>query len=249
MLAARARSRRARRRRCARPSSPARSACCAVGGLGCPGPRRVGDRGRVADRPHVREALDLAVAVGPDAPAVVERQPEPRDDRVRLDAGRPGHRPRRDDLAGRRARPMPSETRSIVVDVQDLDAAPAQLAGRGLGEVGARSPASRGRAPRRARSAARAAASAGRGRRGRRRSPAARRCPRGPRSRRRRRRRSAARVRVSSSSTDSAVSSVWIRRLRSAIASESVLKPTACSASPGIGSVREIEPSATISWS
>ena len=40
-----------------------------------------------------------------------------------------------------------------------------------------------------------------------------------------------------------------ITRLRSAIASDSVLKPSACSASPGIGSVREVDPSATISWS
>jgi hypothetical protein len=31
--------------------------------------------------------------------------------------------------------------------------------------------------------------------------------------------------------------------------SDSVLKPSACSARPGIGSVREVEPSATTSWS
>ena len=38
-------------------------------------------------------------------------------------------------------------------------------------------------------------------------------------------------------------------RLRSAVASDSDLKPIACSARPGIGSVRETDPSATISWS
>ena len=38
------------------------------------------------------------------------------------------------------------------------------------------------------------------------------------------------------------VSSVRTSRLRSAIASDSVLKPSACSASPGIGSVREVDP-------
>jgi hypothetical protein len=38
-------------------------------------------------------------------------------------------------------------------------------------------------------------------------------------------------------------------RLRIAIASESVLKPMSCSASPEIGSTRETEPRPMISWS
>jgi hypothetical protein len=54
---------------------------------------------------------------------------------------------------------------------------------------------------------------------------------------------------VSASWSVSAISSSETTRLRSAIASDSVLKPIACSTSPGIGSVREVEPSATISWS
>jgi hypothetical protein len=33
------------------------------------------------------------------------------------------------------------------------------------------------------------------------------------------------------------------------IASDSVLRPIACSRSPGTGSVREVDPSATMSWS
>jgi hypothetical protein len=55
--------------------------------------------------------------------------------------------------------------------------------------------------------------------------------------------------RAASSSSTSACSSEKISRLRSAIASDSVLKPSACSASPGIGRVRDVEPSDTISWS
>ncbi len=51
------------------------------------------------------------------------------------------------------------------------------------------------------------------------------------------------------SSTDSAMSRQLSTWLRSAVASDSDLKPIACSASPGIGSVRDTEPSATTSWS
>jgi hypothetical protein len=44
-----------------------------------------------------------------------------------------------------------------------------------------------------------------------------------------------------SSLSISACSSDWTSRLRSEIASDSVLKPSACSARPGIGSVRDVE--------
>ena len=56
-------------------------------------------------------------------------------------------------------------------------------------------------------------------------------------------------MRAFGSSSVSAASSERTTRLRSAIASGSVLNPTACSTSPGIGSVRDTEPSATTRWS
>ena len=57
------------------------------------------------------------------------------------------------------------------------------------------------------------------------------------------------RARRTGSSSDSAMSRQLSTWLRSAVASESDFRPIACSASPGIGSVRETEPRATISWS
>ncbi len=56
-------------------------------------------------------------------------------------------------------------------------------------------------------------------------------------------------ARVAGSSSDSAMSMQLSTWLRSAVASDSDFKPIACSASPGIGSVRETDPSATTSWS
>ena len=56
-------------------------------------------------------------------------------------------------------------------------------------------------------------------------------------------------ARVAGSSSDSAMSRQLSTWLRSAVASDSDLKPIACSARPGIGSVRETDPSATTSWS
>ena len=82
-----------------------------------------------------------------------------------------------------------------------------------------------------------------------RRSPAARPAPRRRRSRRRRTRTPGTPRAGAGSSSDSAMSRQLSTWLRSAVASDSDFSPIACSASPGIGSVRETEPSATISWS
>ena len=85
--------------------------------------------------------------------------------------------------------------------------------------------------------------SAGSGRSGRPRSPGARRCPRRPRSPRPTNTKVRYSRRSSASSSDSAISRLRSARLRSAIASASVLKPSPCSARPGTGSTRETEPS------
>ena len=213
--------RRARRARASSPGraprrrrrSPTRS----------PGPRRASSR-----RPRSGRASSSG-------------SPSALDDRMRPDARRPHARARRDDLAvaqARRRRRQLLERRLRA----DLDAAAAQLARgelrerrRDLGHhaVGRldEDPAHPLRAAARVEARSR-----------RRRSPAARRGPRAPRSPRRRRRRSATPARSAGSSSVSAASSVRSRRLRSSIASGSVLKPIACSARPGTGSVREIEP-------
>ena len=57
------------------------------------------------------------------------------------------------------------------------------------------------------------------------------------------------RRRTASSAVDSAMSSDSMTRLRSAMASSTVLKPVPCSARPGIGRVREIDPAASTMWS
>ena len=84
----------ARRRRCGRRPCAWRIACCAVGGDGRP---CCAGSGTAAASPIAQTfgvALRPAEAVGVDAAALVERQPELRDDRVRLDAGRPRRRVR-----------------------------------------------------------------------------------------------------------------------------------------------------------
>ncbi len=55
--------------------------------------------------------------------------------------------------------------------------------------------------------------------------------------------------RLSSSGSDSAISRLSSARLRKAMPSASVLKPSACSARPGTGSTRDTEPSVITSWS
>ena len=212
------------------------------------GPRRVRDRGGVADRPDVVVALDLAVAVDLDPAAVVERQAELGHDRVRLDARGPGDGARRDHLAGgelgrvgrdaldRRAEP-------------DLDPAAAQLGARELGQaLGDLRHQPVARLDEHEAHAVHAG-SAGRARARRRRSPAAPRGPRRPRSPRPRRRRSAASGAPRRRRSTPRARASARAGCAASIASESVLKPTACSARPGIGSVREVEPIVTTSWS
>ena len=208
--------------------------------------RRVGDRGGVADRPDAGPAGHRAEAVGRDPAAVVERQPELGHDRMRLDAGGP-RRVRVGTTRRSRARPTSGDALDHRARA-DLDPAPAQLGGRERGEVGRIS--AHHPVPRLDEDEAQAVQ---------------------PRARvalddvggevlqlgealepgvagaheHVREQRAAGRVVRSIS----ACSSVCTSRLRSAIASDSVLKPIACSASPGIGSVRDVEPSATISWS
>ena len=151
----------------------------------CPSPPGPGPPRRRRS-PTRRGGRHRAVPVGGDAAAAVEREPELRDDRVRLDArgpddGAASGRPRRWRAStDGRGDPLHRRVRA------DLDPAPAQLGARRTRRAWAGSPASPGRAPRRGRSAVPASGSAGSGRRRRRRSPAARRAPRGPRSRRRR---------------------------------------------------------------
>ena len=96
---------RASRRRCARRGGPggsraARSAATALSPLG-----RVGHRGGVADRPHVRRALD-AHRRGRRGSGRRRRAagPSSRDHRMRPDARRPHDGARRDDLAVAQAR-------------------------------------------------------------------------------------------------------------------------------------------------
>ena len=87
---------------------------------------RVRDARAVAERPHVLVAAHAQQLVHLDAPALVEREAELADERMRPDAGRPDERPRRD------ARPVAEDG---LVRVQrrerradpDLDAALRQL--------------------------------------------------------------------------------------------------------------------------
>ena len=156
---------------------------------------------------------------------------------------------RRDDLARGERRRGRGDRAPRVVSVRISMPAPAQLRAGELRELGldlhhhplARLDEHEAHARRRG--------SAGSGRSRRRRSPAARRGPRGPRSRAPTKTKVSSSRWTASSGSISACSRDCSSRLRSAIASGSVLKPTACSASPGIGSVRDVEPSATISWS
>ena len=80
--------------------------------------RRIGHRGAVADRPDVLEARDLQAAVGVDPALLVERQAEPCDDRMRLDARSPDERARRHDLAVAERRACSRVTASSVVFVR-----------------------------------------------------------------------------------------------------------------------------------
>src|SRR5204863_6034487 len=66
------------------------------------GRRRIRDARAVAERPHALEALDAERAVDDDAPALVERQPELGEVRVRAHARRPDEGARADAVAVRK---------------------------------------------------------------------------------------------------------------------------------------------------
>ena len=168
-----------------------RSACWQVGGSTRPGRRLVRHGGAVAERPEPLVSLDAQERIDADAPALVERQAELAEHRVRLHAGRPDERVRRDALAVRQDGLVCGERLERRRDV-DLDAAPCELPRRVVAEprrdLGQDLRRRVDEHPALSRRRAGAGSSAARRRRGRR----ARRAPRRPRSRHRRRRRTGA---------------------------------------------------------
>src|SRR3954463_818073 len=113
---------------------PWRTACCAVGGDGRGDFFGGGGAGGGApDRPDVAVALDLQELVGDDPAAVAQRQPELRDDGVRLDARLPDERPRGYALAVRERRGGLRERLERRLDAE-LHPPRAQLAHRELCE-------------------------------------------------------------------------------------------------------------------
>ena len=102
---------------------------------GLPGPRRVGNRGRVAERPDRVAPTDAEVIVHNDPAPLVERQAEVLAARVWHDSRRPDHGASGQRLA--RRDPCPVGRDLLERGSQpDVDPPAAQLEGRVLGEAG-----------------------------------------------------------------------------------------------------------------
>ena len=215
--------------------------------------RRVGRRAArvrharaVAERPDARHARDAQDSSTSTRPRSSSGSAELAQQRVRAHARRPDERLRRDARAVAEHGLVGRHRLERRADV-DLDAALRRARAPRTRRAAAGSPAGSSAPRRRAPSAAARRAAAGSSASRRRRGRRARRAPRRPRSPRRRRRTSSCARRAPSSSAASAASSrrsTWLRR---SIASGSDLNESACSARPGIGSVRGTAPSASTS--
>ena len=105
-----------------------------LGGRRAEAAARVRRRGAVADRPDRVEPPHPQVIVDRDPAALVERQLELAQDRLRGDAGGPDHGPGRQRLAAGEAGEVGPDLLQGRLQA-DVDAAPAQLAQRVLGQL------------------------------------------------------------------------------------------------------------------